>query len=1050
MPEQITNNISTRDKMSYGLVAATVVAILFAARSYNYLLFHLLVELVTISFSFTIFLLVWNARTFIENNYIKVVGVGYSACAGIDFIHSLAFKGMNIFIGYDANLPTEMWIAARYLQALCLVAAPFAIRRKVTNEGLVAVFFLLSAMLMASIFNGIFPDCYREGIGLTPFKIGSEFVIVGLIILSIGLLRCKRDHFNSTTYKLLIASSVSAVCAELAFTAYIGVYDFANMVGHIFKIFSFYLVYRAIFVTGILIPYSLIFKEMLHKEKLLNEAYSSIQQQVQDQTKELHIILENAPIGISKIIDRKQVLVNKKTVDLFQYSKEEMENQTTRKLYPSDEAYEKLGRDAYPAIAQGHTFETVQELFRKDGARLLIRYVGQALDPADMSKGTIWLLEDITERKQAEVKLLESQQQLLMAQEIGKAGSWIYNLETNKIWGSTEGFRIYGFQPIDADFPTDDIEACIPERERVHQTLVNLISGKGKYDIEFDINPADGSPTKTVHSVARLEKDANGNPLKVIGFVQDITDRINVENSLRDSKLFMDSIIDQSPISMWVSDDKGTLLRANQSLRDLLKLTDEEIVGRYNLFDDPIVKDQGFMPLVRGVFEIGVPTRFTIIYDTSLATNLNLKNKSKSYLEVTISPVKNVEGKVTNAIIQHLDITELKHLENDLREAKRVAESANRAKSEFLANMSHEIRTPMNGLLGMAQLLEMSELTQEQTGYLAALKTSGKSLLTLINDILDLSKIEAGKITIEPLEFSLNSCINDVVLTQRSLIFQKGLKLELKLDSEIPLLLFGDQLRVRQILLNLLSNAIKFTANGTISISADILEKNDNSVRVQLAISDSGIGISPEAIEKIFNPFEQEDGSTTRRYGGTGLGLTISRRLTEIMGGEITVESRQEVGSCFKVILPFTVVRNSRLEEMLFQKADYRWEGIPLSILYVEDDEVNILLGTSILKKLGHEVTVAENGRECLEALEQGKFDIILMDVQMPVMNGEEALLEIRRQENDTHLHQPVIAMTAHSLRGEKEHFLDNGFDGYVSKPLGIGELIDEMKRVLG
>jgi PAS domain S-box-containing protein len=916
MPEQMINKIHLRYKVLYVVVATSVVAILIAARSYNYLLFHLLVEMATISFAFTIFLLVWNTRTFIENNYIKVIGVGYSACAVIDFFHSLAFKGMNIFIGYDANLPTEMWIAARYLQALCLVSAPLAIRRKVTVEGLIATFALFTAILMLTISNGIFPDCYREGSGLTNFKIASEYLIIALIILSIGLLRRNKDHFNASTYRLLIASSVSLVCAEFAFTAYIGVYDLANMIGHIFKLCSFYLVFRAIFTIGIKNPFSIIFNELKQKEKLLTAAYESVQQQVQEQTQELNIILDNAPVGISKIIDRKQLFVNRRTTEIFQYSNEEMQFQTTRNLFRSDEVYERVGQDAYPALAQGQTYETMLEMIRKDGGHLIVRCIGKAVDPADMSKGTIWLQEDITERKQSEKALQESQQQLLMSQEIGKAGSWIYDLETNKIWGSAEGFRVFGFPPVAGDFPIYAIEACIPEREHVHQTLVDLISGAGEYDIEYEINPADGSSVKIVHSVARLEKDVNGKPIKVIGFVQDITE----------------------------------------------------------------------------------------------------------WYELQAKLVRAVE----------------------------TAESANRAKSEFLANMSHEIRTPMNGLLGMAQLLDISELTQEQRGFVDALKVSGKNLLTLINDILDLSKIEAGKLTIEPVEFSLHSCINDVLLTQRSLIFQKGLKLELKLASEIPLLLFGDQLRVKQILLNLLSNAIKFTAHGTISISADILEKSDNSVRVQLAVTDTGIGISPEAIEKIFNPFEQEDGSTTRRYGGTGLGLTISRRLIEIMGGEITVESRQEVGSCFKVILPFTVVRNSRLEEMVFQKPDYTWEGAPLRILYAEDDEVNILLGTSILKKLGHEVAVAENGRECLEALEQGKFDIILMDVQMPVMNGEDALLEIRRQEKETHLHQKVIALTAHSLRGEKEHFLDNGFDGYVSKPLGIGELIDEMKRVLG
>ena len=247
-----------------------------------------------------------------------------------------------------------------------------------------------------------------------------------------------------------------------------------------------------------------------------------------------------------------------------------------------------------------------------------------------------------------------------------------------------------------------------------------------------------------------------------------------------------------------------------------------------------------------------------------------------------------------------------------------------------------------------------------------------------------------------------------------------------------------------------MGNAIKFTSQGSVTISVQLLEQQDSSLLLQLAVRDTGIGISPENLDKIFMPFEQEHSSTTRNYGGTGLGLTISCRLTELLGGSISVESTLGAGSCFKVNLPFAVVEECEATEESPQKAVVSWDGPPMRILYVEDDQVNIFLGRAILNKLGYEVTVAENGRECLDALGQEKFDIVLMDVQMPDMNGEEAMLEIRRQEKDSPIHQPVIALTAYSSRQEKEHFLDEGFDGYVSKPLVIEELIHEMKRVLG
>ena len=698
---------------------------------------------------------------------------------------------------------------------------------------------------------------------------------------------------------------------------------------------------------------------------------------------------------------------------------------------------------------------------RKDGSRFpAVVSVTALRDAQDGIIGYLLIGTDNTARKQAEEALLKAgalQSAIFNSANFSSIATdakgviQIFNVGAERMLGYAAADVVNKITPADISDPQEVIaraKALSVELETAiapgFEALVFKAS-RGIEDIyELTYIRKDGSRFGAVVSVTAL-RDAQD---AIIGYLLIGTDntvrqqveeeRQKLDQRLRDQHFYTRSLIESNIDALMTTDPRGIITDVNKQTEALTGCTRDELIGApfKNCFTDPQLAEAG----IKRVLNEGKVTNYEL---TARARDGKL-----TVVSYNATTFHDRDRSLQGVFAAARDITERKQYEESLREATHKAEQANRAKSEFLANMSHEIRTPMNAVIGLSYLLGQTSLDAQQLAFLAKVQLASKSLLVVLNNVLDLSKIEAGELIVESTTFSLPGLLNELTDVMAVQADAKRIAFAIDVEDDLPAALEGDATRLTQILTNLVSNAIKFTESGSVRLRVHRLAATSRRVTLRFVVSDTGIGIAPEVQARLFAPFAQADASITRRFGGTGLGLSIVKRLVNLMGGEVSLDSTPGVGSEFKVMLDFALASPEALARLEATPAAAGQRALlGLRVLVVDDSDINLDVTKRILELEGAQVRLAGNGQDAFELLqaEPRAIDVVLMDVQMPVLDGHDATRRIRVELALTDL--PIIALTAGALSSERQRAAAAGMDDYIIKPFDAQSLVRSILR---
>ena len=994
----------------------------------QYLALHTLLETASLVVSAMVALLSWSLRDQRGNRSGVLLGAAFLAVALMDLAHALSYAGMPPLLSPSGpEKAINFWLAGRLFGALGLLAAAWLPPGRLAAGTAYGGALVLSAALAAVglLHPEAFPRTFIAGQGLTSFKLVFEWVLVAMFAAAAWRLLLHGRNDADNAWHWLGAAAATQALAELFFTLYLDVSDSANLLGHVYKLAASAMVYRALFASGVLRPVRALDFERARLRALLSAM--------------------PAPVWL-KDPEGVYLACNTAFERLYGASEERIVGRTDRDFV--DEALARFFRE-HDLKAMAAPQPTVNEewlTFAADGYRGLFETTKTAMRAADGTLiGVLGVAHDIT-RSRAMQQALDRREAVFtaIASQADDAIALVEPAQGRFLEFNDAAARMLGYTREEfAALRVADVEALADEAAT--DALINgLIANDRPQVFETRHRGKNGELHDVLVRVSPIRLD--GQP-HLAALWSDITARKQAERALMESEQHFRNLANAGPALIWSAGADGRCEYLNEPW---LAFT-----GR-SLEED---RDDGWLELLHPDDRVAAEAAYRQGLDSRAAfvTEYRLRRADGAWrwLRDHAAPRHDTRGRFIGHIGFCLDITEHKrqehelalhrqHLERlvqartaELAEAKAVAERANSAKSSFLANMSHEIRTPLNAIIGMAHLVRRSGVTAQQAERLAKIDAAGDHLLGTINAILDLSKIEAGQFVLEDAELSVAALVANVA----SMLGDSARARRLELVTEVgsmPRHLRGDVTRLRQALVNYAANAIKFTEKGRVTLRARAVAEDESSVLVRFEVQDTGPGIAPETQARLFLPFAQGDDSTTRRFGGTGLGLALARRLAELMGGEAGVDSEPGHGSVFWFTARLAHASNAGADarQAAAGQAEQRLrqQHAGRRVLVAEDEPINREVTGQLLTDVGLLVDVAENGAEAVQRVTATPYDLVLMDMQMPVMDGIAATQALRALPAGARV--PVLALTANAFAEDRERCIDAGMDDFISKPV--------------